>query len=766
MAKSNSRVFKFILFFLFFLASVFVSIRHYSPSLPLYELSTQLVRKHTLPELTLSVRDTNIFYLLETVDKVLVFLDKNIRFFPSWITQNFWGDNTTYILLLAPIIIVLAVLAAKVKRGYLILICFVLWIFPMGSITQRFMDKQIIRLNYSFLHPLSRKSDWIWVRDDQGKKDYVARFVYSWNQKQLPGSVDISLSCLGHYRVTVNGRFVGRGPVFAQYPKVYSDTYSIKNEIQKGENNIEIECEYLSSETHEHEVFQSPGLYVSGSIKDGLFARNLGDWRFWRGEVAEDIEYKDKLPGEAGFTEVVDMAPEKTPTQLSKLLDLKDVSVAERPIKSLSYESKKPAYRGGYFDLGHYSVGYLSITGENESSCTARVSYHDGYFGVPEKSVHESQLDTLKIPAGEFSWEQFGRRAGRYLKIESDCSEALTPGFVSVQYPYDSYTAPSDLTALDQKIFQIAKTSLDNGLQDQMEDSLVREKALYVGDALAIADCLPKTENNLVYLKYTIQAFADSQLESGAIPAMAHSANRFIIPDYSLQWLVLLEKHLSETGDIEHAKKLLPQVKKVVAWTQNNLAENGFLIDKNNEDWWIFIDWTPQNRDRRYLTALQLWYLEGLKSADKIYTQVGELSTLETKINTLEQNLIKISFSSDLNLFSDSFSTDGEQSGVSLVTNALAGKLGYLNDTKSLDYFRGNLYTESPFSETWVIEWLLRLGEKDLARKTIRGYWGSMVNIGATSVYEKFKVTDRSVDSSHSHAWGCGPVFLYNRLSK
>lgn len=765
MAKTNSRVFKFILLFLILLASVFAAIKYYSPDLPLYELSTQLIRKHELPGLTLSPNDTAIFRLLNSLNLTIGFLDSHLRFFPSWIKINFWKIDTIYVILFIPILLLVAGFMAKTKRHLIIYSLFIIWIFPITWIAQNLSDKTFIKFNYGYLHPFSRSPDWIWITDDEGEKDYVSRFVYSWNQKQPVRSAEISLSCLGHYRLKINGKTIGRGPVFAQSPKVYVDSYSLIDEIIIGDNRIEIECEYLSSKTHEHEIFTQPGLYITGRIGDGILTRNLGDWRFWRGGVAEDIVYKNKL-ADGGYSEADNLETKSLPTGFPKRLEMKQIKVDPRPIKSLIYEDRPLIKQGRYLDLGHYSVGYLTLSSSQNNSCTATISFHDGYNDFPDTAPQDSQIDQIKIPAGKFSWEQFSRRAGRYIQINSDCQGKITPNFSAVGYPYDSFIPSAGLTDQDKAIFQIAKTSLDNGLQDQIEDSLVREKALYVGDALAVSKCLPNTEGNLSYIKSAIQSFADSQLPGGAIPAMAHSSNPFIIPDYSLQWIVLLETYLSKSGDKDFAQKLLPNVRNVLSWAEKNESTRGFLFDKNAENWWIFIDWTPLDRSQKYITPLQLWYLESLKSARNIFLLTGEKINLDTKIISLENNLTETAFSKTTGIFSDSFSESGDRSATGLLTNALAGKLGYLNDSKSLTYFKGNLYLDSPFSETWIIEWLIRLGQKDLALKTLRTYWGSMVNLGASSIYEKFNINDKLVDSSHSHAWGCSPVFLFNKIYK
>ena len=111
--------------------------------------------------------------------------------------------------------------------------------------------------------------------------------------------------------------------------------------------------------------------------------------------------------------------------------------------------------------------------------------------------------------------------------------------------------------------------------------------------------------------------------------------------------------------------------------------------------------------------------------------------------------------------------------GVSLVTNALAGSMGMFPDkdanNAAIRYFNNDYFTQTPYSESWVVDWFIKAGRLDLAINTIRAYWGKMVGNGATSIYEKYNpetyFPDESIES-YSHAWGCGPVYEYPKIFK
>ena len=125
------------------------------------------------------------------------------------------------------------------------------------------------------------------------------------------------------------------------------------------------------------------------------------------------------------------------------------------------------------------------------------------------------------------------------------------------------------------------------------------------------------------------------------------------------------------------------------------------------------------------------------------------------------------SFDNKSGLFVDSFSSTDQSSRKSLITNALAGigDLFTLEQSKiAIAQLKSSLFTQTPFSQSWVVEWLIKSGEKDMALDVIRQYWGGMIKDGATAVFEGYSLSSGGDPTSYSHAWGCGPIYLYKEI--
>jgi len=336
--------------------------------------------------------------------------------------------------------------------------------------------------------------------------------------------------------------------------------------------------------------------------------------------------------------------------------------------------------------------------------------------------------------------------------------------------PFDALKYTYSGIALDENIFKISLNSLINNVQNHFEDCVEREKAMYVGDAFQVSKCLAVSGNGGL-IKEMIRRFAQRQEENGMIPSMTPANVKQYIPSYSLQWVVWLSWYVKEFNDNNFAMEMKPCLIKLMNWaSRRESALNGLLSNSLGEqDWWDFIDWTPIDSSLAYQTALQIWYYRALEAASGIYG-VDNAAEYHQKAEKLKQGLINLAYDKRLGLFADSFNNE-QKAGFGLITNSLAGMVGlFPNKSESANAYaylakQGNIYTDSPYSQSWVIEWLLNNHDYNQALSLIRGYWGSMVNNGASSVYETYRPI-KGESGSYSHAWGCGPLYFYQKLAR
>ena len=89
-----------------------------------------------------------------------------------------------------------------------------------------------------------------------------------------------------------------------------------------------------------------------------------------------------------------------------------------------------------------------------------------------------------------------------------------------------------------------------------------------------------------------------------------------------------------------------------------------------------------------------------------------------------------------------------------------------MNINKESAYLRGLL-------EGYELDALLKLGEFGTVEEMLDSYWGGMIRLGATTVWEEYDPTMKGVEhyamyggkyeKSLCHAWGAGPIYLFGR---
>lgn len=83
------------------------------------------------------------------------------------------------------------------------------------------------------------------------------------------------------------------------------------------------------------------------------------------------------------------------------------------------------------------------------------------------------------------------------------------------------------------------------------------------------------------------------------------------------------------------------------------------------------------------------------------------------------------------------------------------------------------LQITTPYMKFYELAALCEIGEKEKALDFVRDYWGGMLKLGATSIWEAYDPTQsgdehfamygRPFGKSLCHAWGANPVYLFGK---
>ena len=361
----------------------------------------------------------------------------------------------------------------------------------------------------------------------------------------------------------------------------------------------------------------------------------------------------------------------------------------------------------------------------------------------------EQRLDLQ--PHGDGMWISAAPLALRYATVEGGTIVGARAAFHPVQYR--GAFACSD-GRLDEVWMRSAYT-LRLCLHDFLIDGVKRDRMPWVGDfALALlgnAYCFHDRE----IVRRTLVALGGERVEDCMLNA---------IIDYSLWWIVSLDLYATYFGDRATVDAEHGRLRKLLAVMDARCDERGYLIPRKED--WLFVDWVPYDRTGA-ITALQCVWAWALASAGRV---LGD-PVLAKRADALRRRLRKEGWNGSA--YRESI--DNAKSGASRHASAFAVLAG-ISDAKQGKAIAATLRGSeapavgTPYAEAFCAQALARLGDTAGMLGRIRGTWGAMLDLGATTFWEGFDPTHtgdqhwgfygRPFAKSLCHAWGAGPAVL------
>ena len=193
-------------------------------------------------------------------------------------------------------------------------------------------------------------------------------------------------------------------------------------------------------------------------------------------------------------------------------------------------------------------------------------------------------------------------------------------------------------------------------------------------------------------------------------------------------------------GDADFVRQIWPRVKTMMDYCRASVNADGFLEGREND--WTFIDWADMDKEGA-LFAEQVLFIKALEAAARCAELSGEDGDLYTRqADEIRAKLDEFFYDGEKgcyidgyasgkrnvtrhgNIFAILFDIADAQRQASLVQNVLDNP-----DVPPITtpYFK--------FFELWA---LCKLGRTDKALERVRDYWGGMLSLGATTMWEQF----------------------------
>ncbi len=318
---------------------------------------------------------------------------------------------------------------------------------------------------------------------------------------------------------------------------------------------------------------------------------------------------------------------------------------------------------------------------------------------------------------------------------------------------------------LVEKLFGICAYTFHLNSREFLLDGIKRDRWCWSGDA---------------YQSYMVNdyLFADRALNRRTLTALYGKPPYFehinTINDYSALLIIGTAEYLYTTGDRDFVRFIWPRAKALYDFIVARLDENGFVTARPGD--WIFIDWSAIDRTGA-VCAEQILFWQACRSMAALAKAVGEPDEFTARAEELKEKIEAFYWDAEKQAYIDSFSSG--KRNVTRHAAIFAILFDFVDRERAELLYRTVLTNENvtklttPYFEFFELKALCSLGHIEAAQDMIDSYWGGMVRLGATTIWEQYDPKESGIShygmygsrfgKSLCHAWGSGPVYLLGR---
>lgn len=554
---------------------------------------------------------------------------------------------------------------------------------------------------------------------------------------ELNAEENVKIKVEGQYQVKIDGRMLFGYPEEVILP-AGKHTLSIKVHNQTTVPSIYVEGATLHSD-NSWQVTAEDKVWVdeSGKASDpsvGTLFQSAGSWNF--------------------------NSPDMLPSQF------------KLETKPMSPVSSQPKNKGVLYDFGKETFGYVRFNG-----LKGRGALNIYYGESPEEAVstdHCETLDRLRPDQQAASdYTVTDSKAFRYIYVEKEST--LSYDSLSMLYEYLPLDYKGTFRCNDEqlnKIWEVGAYTLHLTTREFFIDGIKRDRWVWSGDA-----CQSYLMN--YYLFFDSPAVSRTIFAlRGKDPVTSHINT---IMDYSFYWFLSIYDFYQYTGNKQMIAQLYPRMKSLMGYCLSRRDAEGMMQGLPGD--WVFVDWADFNMSKSgALSFEQLLFcrsLETMALCANLVNDTDQARKYSQLAADLKSKLFTAFWSEKEHAFIHNRENGVKSTQVTPFTNIFAVLFKYLDPEKTQavkDSVLLNphaLKITTPYMRFYELEALCDLGEQKHVMKEIRDYWGGMINLGATTFWEKYNPSEKNPEllamygrpygKSLCHAWGASPIYLLGK---
>lgn len=360
----------------------------------------------------------------------------------------------------------------------------------------------------------------------------------------------------------------------------------------------------------------------------------------------------------------------------------------------------------------HCKYGRMRIV-FGESVTEVLSSIGDGNGALNDHATRDMIVSTCSM-----STQRYGNTGFRFVKIEAvGC--CLQLGVVKGVLEYKDIEYKGSFRCNDERInriFDTAAYTVHLNMQDYIWDGIKRDRLVWIGDMHPEVSTISAVfghdecvERSLDFSKCCFPIDDEN------------SASWMMYPSYSAWWITIHRDWYMQNGNKEYLLEQKEYMYKLINSMLKRVGENGELEFGNRDAY--FVDWSSNGTP--YMQAgFRGCFIMALGAAADIFGVYGD-KDMQKKCLDAAENVKKIVPE-----------YDGNKQVAAMC--ALSG----LCDEKEIEKIltKDLLSGVSTFYGYYVLEALAKAGNIKAALDVVKGYWGAMLDLGATTFWEDFDI--------------------------
>ena len=421
--------------------------------------------------------------------------------------------------------------------------------------------------------------------------------------------------------------------------------------------------------------------------------------------------------------------------------------------------SKKAVNGGVLYDFGREKFGKIII--ENAQ---------DGEYLFSLGESYEEALDidfcqlcvNATVKDGNFTSVPV---AFRYIFVPN----IDTPLDISLDFEYLPLETRASFECDDDLVNQLWKTCEYTMLLNSREgffDGIKRDRWVWSGDAYQSYF----VNYYLAFVKRTIRILR------GAEPMLKHINT---ICDYTFYWLCSIWDYYFFTGDKGFVFDIYPDMLEVLRFVEGRLSPDG-MFDRKSDDW-VFMDWSTFD-PAGPMCAEQMVLCKSYKSVSLCASLVGDTVTrerTEKQSDYIKEQINKLYWCEEKGAFIDDYNSGREN--VTRHANIFAILFDLTSEDRKKSIVKNVIYNKeitpitTPYFEFYELDAMCSIGDFKYMTDMLSSYWGGMLRLGATTIWEEFDPTKNGIEhyemyggkyeKSLCHAWGASPIYLLGKYA-